>query len=80
VLDDVGNPGLELVLTGVDRSKRVADPEIIGLLPDGPAVERVPTIIVLDELGREMGRVVETAERPIEELLVGFLAPAEGWP
>ena len=29
--------------------------------------------------GVELGRVVETAERPIEELLLEFVAPAEGW-
>jgi hypothetical protein len=45
----------------------------------GNVVDRVPTIVVVDEDGIEMGRVVETAEFPLEQLLVDFLAPVEGW-
>jgi hypothetical protein len=80
VLDEAGSDRFELLLAGVDRTKQVGDAEIAGLLPDGTVIERVPTIFVLDELGAELGRVVETAERPLEELLVEFLAPVEGWP
>jgi hypothetical protein len=43
-------------------------------------MDRVPTIFVFDELGAELGRVVETAERPLERLLVEFISPAEAWP
>ena len=42
-------------------------------------MDRVATFVVFDNDGIEIGRVVETAERPIEELLVEFLAPVEGW-
>ena len=42
-------------------------------------VDRVATIVVFDADGVELGRVVETAEKPIEELLVEFIAPVEGW-
>lgn len=48
------NPGLELVLVGVDRGKR--DPEGIA---ERLRVERVPTIVVTRD-GRELGRIVET--------------------
>jgi hypothetical protein len=30
-------------------------------------------------LGLEVGRIVETASQPIEELLIFFVAPLEGW-
>ena len=39
----------------------------------------MPTIVVIDELGLEVGRIVETAEQPIEDLLAFFVAPVEGW-
>ena len=80
VLDEVGAGRLEAVLVGVDRTKQVTDAEVAALLPGGTVMDRVPTIFVLDELGAELGRIVETAERPLEELLVEFLAPVEGWP
>ncbi len=80
VLDEVGSDRFELVLVGVDRTKKVGDAEVAALLPGGSVMDRVPTIFVLDELGAELGRVVETAERPLEELLTEFLAPVEGWP
>ena len=31
------------------------------------------------KLDPELGRIVETAQRPIGELLVEFITPAEGW-
>jgi thiol-disulfide isomerase/thioredoxin len=80
VLDEVAGDRLEGVLVGVDRTKKVTDAEVAALLPDGTVMDRVPTIFVFDELGAELGRVVETAERPLEQLLVEFLGPAEGWP
>jgi len=79
VVDDVKVNGLDLRLIGVDRSKRVDDPGF----PDGLLVDRVaelvPTIILLDADGHELGRVVETAEQPLEQLLVDLLTPVEGW-
>ena len=79
VLAEVGERPFTLDLFGVDRTLRVNDPGFpSGLLADGKA-ERVPTIIVLDRDGQELGRVVETAEMPLEDLLVQFIAPEEGW-
>ncbi len=79
VLDAVGGDRFALDLIGVDRTLVVER----GLLPEGVVpgrkVERVPTIVVLDADGQELGRVVETAEMPLEQLLVDFLAPVEGW-
>lgn len=48
------NPGLELVLVGVDRSKRDA-----AGVAERLGVERVPTVVVSRQ-GAELGRVVET--------------------
>jgi thiol-disulfide isomerase/thioredoxin len=80
VLDEVAGDRFEAVLVGVDRTKKVTDAEVAALLPGGAVIDRVPTIFVFDELGAELGQVVETAERPLEQLLVEFLAPVEGWP
>jgi len=79
VLEDVGGEHFRLRLVGVDRTRRVSDPEDAALL-DARAAERVPTIVVTDADGRELGRVVvETAGQPLEQLLVATLAPVEGW-
>jgi len=79
VLDAIGGDRFALELVGVDRTLVAGR----GLLPEGVLpgrrAERVPTIVVLDADGQELGRVVETAEMPLEQLLVEFLAPAEGW-
>ena len=37
------------------------------------------TEVVVDDAGFELGRFVETADQPIEQLLVTFVGPAEGW-
>ena len=79
-LDDVGGDRFELVLVGVDRTKRVTDPDVAAALPDLPVVDLVPTIVVLDDLGQELGRIVEVAERPIEQLLVEFIGAVEDGP
>jgi cyclophilin family peptidyl-prolyl cis-trans isomerase len=79
VLEEIGTGAFEHWMIGVDRSKRVTEPELpAGLLDDGVA-ERVPTIILLDDLGEELGRVVETAEEPLESFLVQAIAAFEGW-
>ncbi|NOZ94463.1 MAG: hypothetical protein GXP47_06970 [Acidobacteria bacterium] len=79
ILDTVGGDHFKLDLVGVDHTL-VVDRGLIheGLLPNRKA-ERVPTIVVLDADGQELGRVVETAEMPLEKLIVEFLAPVEGW-
>ena len=61
----------------VDSS--ITDAELATFAGVEQTVDRVATIVVFDADGAELGRVVETAEKPIEELLVDFLSPAEGW-
>ncbi len=80
VLRETDNPGFSSELWAVDRSRRVADRAFpAGLLP-GRTAARVPTVLVLDAAtGVELGRVVETAQAPLEELLVEMIAPMEGW-
>jgi hypothetical protein len=79
VIDEIGSDRFEHILVGVDRTKRIGAAEIPVELLGGAVVERVPTIVVLDAEGREIGRIVETADQPLERLLVDFVAPAEGW-
>jgi len=79
ILHDLGPGHFQAELFAVDRTLRVTDPSFPpGLLP-GNRAERVPTIVVLDRDGQELGRIVETAELPIEDLLREFIAPEEGW-
>lgn len=79
VLDALPGEHFEHVMIGVDRSRRIDDDALAATAGVERTVERVPTIVVFDADGAELGRVVETAERPIEALLVEFLSPAEGW-
>ena len=69
--------GIDHRMVAVDRSKRLPhDEELTRLVPDG-AVERVPTVFVLDRNGVLRGTVVERAEAPWEVLLADMLAPRE---
>jgi cyclophilin family peptidyl-prolyl cis-trans isomerase len=79
VLEEVGGDRFRHHLIGVDRTKWIVEPGELGDVIGARAVELVPTIVVVDEYGQEVGRVVESAEVPIEQLLVDFLAPSEGW-
>jgi cyclophilin family peptidyl-prolyl cis-trans isomerase len=79
VLDEIDAPVFSHELIGVDRTRRIDDVELAHGAGVERTVERVATIVVFDGDGMELGRVVETAERPIEELLLEFIAPAEGW-
>ena len=79
ILGSIDGTAIEHTMIGVDRTRRVDDAGLAAAAGVERTVERVPTIVVLDGDGIELGRVVETAERPIEELLVEFLAPVEGW-
>ncbi len=74
VLEEVGGSAFDIVLVGVDRTKRVFVDGLAADLQVGSVVDRVPTIVVVDETGGELGRVVETAELPLEQLLVEFLS------
>jgi len=78
-LDELGTPVFEHEMIGVDRTRRIDDPELAASSGVGPTVDRVETIVVFDGDGNELGRVVEAPERPIEELLIDFIAPLEGW-
>jgi cyclophilin family peptidyl-prolyl cis-trans isomerase len=79
VLDELGVPVFGHRMIGVDRTRRIDDAELAVDAGVERTVERVATIVVFDGEGVELGRVVETAERPIEELLLEFVAPVEGW-
>ncbi len=77
VLHEAGGGHFSLEMYGVDHSLRVHDPAFPKDVLPGLKAERVPTIVVLDRDGQELGRVVETAERPLETLLNTFVAPEE---
>jgi cyclophilin family peptidyl-prolyl cis-trans isomerase/HEAT repeat protein len=79
VLEEVGSDAFDHLLVGVDRTRRIDDPEVAAAAGVERRVDMVATIVVLDGDGLELGRIVETAERPIEQLLVELVAPAEGW-
>jgi len=79
LLDKIDNPTFSHEMIGVDRTRRIDDTELVASTGVERTVDLVATIVVFDSDGVELGRVVETAEKPIEELLVDFLAPVEGW-
>ncbi len=77
VLDEVGRGHFSLEMYGVDHTLTVHDRTFPKHVLPGVKAERVPTIVVLDRDGQEIGRVVETAEQPLEELLCHFIAREE---
>ena len=79
VLDRLETPVFSHEMIGVDRTRRIDDSEVASFAGIERTVDLVATIVVFDSAGIELGRVVETAEKPIEELLVDFIAPVEGW-
>jgi hypothetical protein len=79
VLDEIGGTSFDQLMIGVDRTRRVDDAALAAAAGVERTVARVPMIVVLDSDGVELGRVVETADRPLEQLLVEFLGPTEGW-
>ena len=79
VLDEMDSPLFEHQMIGVDRMRRIDDAELAIKAGVERTVDRVATFVVFDADGNELGRVVETAERPIEKLLVEFITPVEGW-
>jgi len=79
VLNQVGGDHFTHEMYGVDHTLVVTAPDFPEGLLENKKAERVPTIIVLDGDGQELGRVVETAPMPLEQLLVELVAPEEGW-
>jgi cyclophilin family peptidyl-prolyl cis-trans isomerase len=79
VLDQLDPLVFSHEMIGVDPTRRIDDGELAAVAGVERTVERVATIVVFDADGTELGRVVETAEKPIEDLLVEFVAPREGW-
>jgi cyclophilin family peptidyl-prolyl cis-trans isomerase/HEAT repeat protein len=79
VLEEVGGDRFQHHVVGVDRTKWLGERNDLERLIGAREVERVPTIVVTDESGQELGRIVERADGPIEQLLVEFLASSEGW-
>ena len=77
ILNVIGGKHFSLEMYGVGHTLRVDDPSFPKDVLPGVKAERVPTIIVLDRDGQELGRVVETAEQPLETLLYTFVAPEE---
>ena len=51
---------------------------MVADLGGDPVVDLVPTVLVIDEAGLEIGRIEESAEQPIERLIAGFVADSEG--
>jgi hypothetical protein len=79
VLRQVGGDHFSHEMFCVDHTLVVTAPGFPDGLLEHKKAERVPTIIVLDGDGQELGRVVETAPMPLEQLLVELVAPEEGW-
>jgi cyclophilin family peptidyl-prolyl cis-trans isomerase/HEAT repeat protein len=79
VLEQVAGDHLRHHLVGVDRTKWIGERGELADLIGALAVELVPTVVVVNEQGQELGRIVERSEVPIEQLLVEFLASSEGW-
>lgn len=70
VLDQVGSDGgVQLELEGVDRTMIVHDPFWDETVLPGRRPQAVPMIVVLDSVGQELARVIETAEEPLENTL-----------
>jgi len=79
ILDRLDAPVFSHEMIGVDRTRRIVDSELALDAGVERTVDRVATFVVFDNDGIELGRVIENPEKPIEELLVEFLTPAEGW-
>lgn len=79
ILDELEFPIFEHRMIGVDRMRRIDDAELAAAVGVERTVTRVATMVVFDADGLELGRIIETAEGPIEELLRDFIAPSEGW-
>jgi cyclophilin family peptidyl-prolyl cis-trans isomerase/HEAT repeat protein len=79
VLEEAGLERFRHVMVAVDRTKRIGDADFPFGLVGGRTVDRVPTIVVVGGDNTELGKIIEIAEAPIEQLLVQFLAPVEGW-
>lgn len=79
VLDRLVTPVFSHEMIGVDRTRRIDDSAVAAFAGIERTVDLVATIVVFDDAGVELGRVVETADKPIEEILVEFLSPVEDW-
>lgn len=67
VLDSVSFPSADVHLYGVDRGKKIPATVISKY-----KISYVPTIVVIDAIGNEIGRITETPTRSLEEDLAGF--------
>ena len=67
IMDDAGIPDEKVELISVNRDKKIPGMDIIAL-----KIERVPTFIVYDGI-KELGRIIETPEKKIEEDLLRIL-------
>ena len=79
IVETVGGGVFTIDLEGVDRTKRVLVTSPAAGLLTGRTADRVPTLVLLDADGQELGRVVETASEPLERLLTELIGSQEGW-
>jgi thiol-disulfide isomerase/thioredoxin len=69
IMDMVQNPMIETTYTGVPRAREARGPYI-----EGKNIERIPTFIVFLR-GQEIGRIIETPRKSVEEDLWEILKP-----
>jgi len=69
IMDMVRNPMLQTTYTGVPRDRGARGPYI-----EGKAIDRLPTFIIFFR-AEEIGRIIETPRRSVEEDLWEILRP-----
>jgi thiol-disulfide isomerase/thioredoxin len=72
IMDMVRNPMFRTTYTGVPRDREARGPYI-----EGKNIERLPTFIVLLR-DQEIGRIIETPSKSVEEDLWEMLGPKLG--
>ena len=70
ITDALKVPAADITFIAVDGDKRAEN----GLL-DGLNIQRVPTFIITDQKGKEIGRIVETPKKTLELDLLEILTP-----
>ena len=70
ITDAINVAAADILFIAVDGDKKAEE----GLL-DGLNIQRVPTFIVTDKKGKEIGRIVETPKKTLELDLLEILTP-----
>jgi len=68
VLEMADNPLIQTIYTGIPRDKAAR----LKYLPQAKNIEKLPTFLVYKD-GKEMGRIVETPAKSVEEDLLAIL-------